>query len=241
MVRRIIMPSISLMIARSEPGGVIGCNNKLPWRLRSDLQRFRKITTNHAVIMGKKTFNSIGSALPNRTNIVLSRELRANNDCHIVAGDQIFWAAGPDAALYLADLISISSGKESFFVIGGQEIYKLFFDGDLINRVYLTEVLANVRGDAFFLHKFPKLKWNMIEKTEYLACNGDEYNSRFIIYERKERRNRERILSSFYTDALSKNKWVEAYLRTHGKKITGYEETHQAELDLARGEIPADY
>ena len=229
------------MIARSEPGGVIGCNNKLPWHLRSDLQRFRKITTNHAVIMGKNTFNSIGRALPNRTNIVLSRELRANNDGPIVVGDQIFWAGGRDAALYLADLISISSGKESFFVIGGQEIYKLFFDSDLINRVYLTEVLANVRGDAFFRRGFPKRKWNIIEKTENLSCDGDEYDSRFIIYERRKRRNRERILSSFYTDALSKNKWIEEYLRTHGKKITGYEETHQAELDLTRGEIPADY
>ena len=240
MVRRVIMPSISLMIARSEPGGVIGCNNELPWHLRSDLQRFRKITTNHAVIMGNKTFNSIGRTLPNRTNLVLSREIRAN-DGPIVVGDQIFWAAGLDAALYLADLISISSGKESFFVIGGQEIYKLFFDSDLINRVYLTEVLANVHGDAFFRHRFPKRKWNIIEKTEYLSCTGDEYDSRFIIYERRERRNRERILSSFYTDALSKNKWIEDYLRTHGKKIRGYEETHQAELDLTRGEIPADY
>lgn len=235
MAQHVVMPSISFVVARSYPGCVIGCENKLPWHLKTDLQRFRRITTGHAVIMGSKTFSSIGRPLPNRTNIILSRENRAN-DGPIAVDDQIFWANSREAALYLADLITISREQENFFVIGGQEIYKIFFSSDLINKVYLTEVFANVQGDAFFSEKFPKRKWKTVEEGTFKQGDDDEYSSRFVVYERRQRRYRARFLSSFYKDVYSKNAWIESYLKTHEKNIRAYEESHQMEFDLADNE-----
>src|ERR1700690_3217865 len=88
------MPSISTIVARSYPGNVIGYRNALPWRLRTDLRRFREITTGHVVIMGRKTFISIGKPLANRTNIVLTKSPIFLNDTEISINDetQLCWA-----------------------------------------------------------------------------------------------------------------------------------------------------
>lgn len=179
--------------------------------------------------MGSKTFASIGRPLPDRANVILSHDMKAN-DGPIVAEDRLLWAASPEAALYLADLISITCGKASFFVMGGQEIYQLFIDKDVINKVYLTEVFADVRGDAFFIHKFSRDKWRLTEEQDFSANEHDEYNSRFLIYERRQRRPRGRWLSDFYTDRLSKIEWVEQYLRQHQVEVNSYEQAHQIEL-----------
>lgn len=229
MAKYVEMPSISFIVARSYPGEVIGCDNGLPWRLRSDLQRFKRITSDHVVIMGSKTFESIGRPLPNRTNVVLSNTMRSNDGPVIVEGP-LLWAADRDTALFLADLVSITRGKSSFFVIGGETIYKLFLDQDLINRVYLTEVFAHVQGDAFFKYKFTRNKWRLLHEEDFSANDYDQYNSRFLIYERKQRKNRERWLSAFFTDKLSKIEWVKQYLSEHQREVSSYEESHQFEL-----------
>ncbi|MDR3408033.1 MAG: dihydrofolate reductase [Methylovirgula sp.] len=229
MAKYVEMPSISFIVARSYPGCVIGCDNKLPWHLRSDLRRFREITTGHVVIMGSKTFASIGRPLPNRANVVLSNEVRSN-DGPIVADGPLFWASNREAALYLADLVSIANEKIDFFVIGGERIYSLFLDADLINKVYLTEVFADVAGDAYFRYKFARDKWRLLHEEDLSASEHDDYGSRFLIYERKERRNRLRWLSEFYTDKLSKTEWVSQYLKEHRREINSYEQAHQLEL-----------
>jgi dihydrofolate reductase len=227
--KQVEMPSISFIVARSYPDHVIGCENKLPWHLRSDLRRFRQTTTGHVVIMGSKTYNSIGHPLPNRTSIVLTRD-PPTNDGPIGVTDNFAWASSRESALFLADLFSIATGKADFFVIGGQEIYNLFFADDLINKVYLTEVFASVTGDAYFAHKFPKEKWKLTHEEEVPAGEHDEFPSRFMIYERRERRNRSRWLSAFYSDQLSKTEWLANYLKEHQPTINKYEQKHQFEL-----------
>lgn len=229
MAKYVEMPSISFVVARSYPGGVIGCDNKLPWHLRSDLRRFREITTGHVVIMGSKTFASIGRPLPNRTNVVLSNEIKSN-DGPIVAVGPLLWASNREAALYLADLVSIANEKSDFFVIGGETIYNLFLQADLINKVYLTEVFADVQGDAYFKYKFAREKWRLLHEEDFSASDQDDFGSRFLIFERRERRYRRRWLSEFYTDQLSKTEWVSQYLKDHRKEIISYEEAHQIDL-----------
>ena len=233
MVQEVKLPSISFIAARSYNGHVIGCDNKLPWTLRSDLQRFRKITINHSIIMGRKTFQSIGKKLPNRTNIILSRETFSgnNSDNLLSSPDHILWAQDRDSAVFFADITSIANNKDDFFIIGGEQIYKQFFERDLINRVYLTEVFADVKGDAYLNMNFSKEKWNTIDEQDFTKNDHDEFGSRFIVYQRKDRRNRYKILSSFFTDQSPKNTWLKDYIKKNKDAIEKYEKQHLTEVD----------
>ena len=114
--------------------GVIGKEGKLPWHFSADLKFFKNLTTNHTVVMGRKTFDSIGKALPNRKNIVISREAREG-----MAGVEFVTSVG--AALERAK-------HSEIFIIGGAEIYKQTIDK--IDGIYLTLIHANYEGDAFY-------------------------------------------------------------------------------------------
>jgi len=160
------MPSAAAIVARSWPDHVIGVDNKLPWHLRTDLQNFKKLTSGHAIIMGRKTYASIGRPLPNRHNIVLSR-----TDVQEVPGMQ--WARDIETALLLADVHSIINRQTEFFVIGGEQIYTLFLK--YINRVYLTEVFARVNGDAKFDHEFDRKVWRYKREDEFPATDVDDH------------------------------------------------------------------
>src|SRR4051794_36736079 len=124
-------PRITLVVARAQ-NGVIGRNGKLPWHLPADLKRFKALTMGSAMVMGRKTFESLPGLLPGRRHIVLTRD-RAWN----AAGSQV--AHTVDEALQLA-------GNEPISVIGGAEIFRLFMP--LANRIELTEVLEDVPGDT---------------------------------------------------------------------------------------------
>src|SRR4051812_25404518 len=106
-IRR-VMPSISFVVARSWPQRIIGFENKLLWRLKTDMRFFRNTTQGHAVIMGRKTFESIGKPLPNRLNIVLSRDPGNNSD-------NLKWVSDRESALFFADCFSILNGKKEVF------------------------------------------------------------------------------------------------------------------------------
>src|SRR5277367_244237 len=140
MSNRVRLPSISFIVARSYPGNVIGYKNRLPWHLKSDLRRFRQITTGHAIILGRATFDSIGRVLPNRTNVVLSKNPRHANVEGLAIDEEtnLYWTSTREDALHYADLVSIIRGKHDIFIIGGQTMYTLFHD--LVNKVYLTQV-----------------------------------------------------------------------------------------------------
>lgn len=130
-------PKISLIVAMSE-NRVIGVNNHLPWNIPEDLKRFKQITLNHPIIMGRKTFESIGRILPKRTNIVITRDRS-----YRVEGGAVVHSF--EEALEWARK---SPGAEEIFVIGGSEIFKLALP--LASRIYLTEVQWPFEGDAFF-------------------------------------------------------------------------------------------
>jgi len=204
------LPSISYVVARSEPGDIIGNQNRLPWHLRSDLKRFKEITNGHAIIMGRKTFLSIGRPLPGRINIVLSRtaDQQLENDFWQRAETATVWAGNLESALFFADVISIARNQNDFFVIGGAEMYSMFLK--LFNKIYLTEVLTGkkIAGDATFPFRVDKRKWNTILDENYPAGPHDEYPSRYRILERRRKWVRYVEVNEFYTDRALRSNWI---------------------------------
>lgn len=124
---------ISMVAAMSE-NRAIGRGGKLPWNIPADLARFKALTTGHVVVMGRKTYESIGHPLPGRTNIVLSREKTAITGCLVAASFQ--------------EAFELAAGEEEIFVIGGGELFREALP--LAHRVYLTIVHCDYQGDTFF-------------------------------------------------------------------------------------------
>lgn len=162
---------ISAIVAVAK-NGVIGKSNGLPWYLPADLKHFSQLTTGHAVIVGQTTFESIvarlGHGLPNRLNIVLTRDESFTTDYGLVA-------LSLDRALELA-------GDQAVFVIGGAQIYAL--TADRIQRWYLTEVDAEVDGDVM-LKGFDRTALKEISRELHQADDKNPYNYSFVTYERQ--------------------------------------------------------
>lgn len=125
---------ITIIVATDKKNG-IGANNQLMWHLPADLQFFKQTTTGHTIIMGRKTFDSIGKPLPNRKSLVVS-----NQQNLIIEGAQVFNA--------MADALAACKGQKEVFIIGGAEIYKLALP--LANKIYLTKVEGIFNADVFF-------------------------------------------------------------------------------------------
>ncbi len=160
---------ISAIVAASE-NRVIGRDNTLPWRLPDDLRYFRACTSGHAVIMGRKNYESGPFPLPNRTNIVLSRNPRLYlSGCHL-AGDF-------DTALEIAKRYE----KEEIFIIGGGVIYELAMS--VLDKLYYTKVHAHVEGDVFFPTIKPS-EWKLISEKYHEADEKHPYAFSFLVYER---------------------------------------------------------
>lgn len=159
----------SLILARAK-NGVIGKNNDIPWRLPADWNYFKKITSGHHIIMGRKTFESLKKALANRTNVILSRKTNYKpEDCFVF--DHL------DKALYFAKV----NGEDECFVIGGAEIFKIALP--VADRIYLTEIKAELHGDTFF-HPFSEKEWKEISRTSHPKDEKNAYDMDFVIYER---------------------------------------------------------
>jgi dihydrofolate reductase len=232
MSNRAKMPSLSTIVARSYPGNVIGYKNQLPWRLKSDLKRFREITTGHVVIMGRKTFLSIGKPLPNRTNIVLTRDASLTNDSQVKSDEetQLCWSNTLDDALLIADLMSICRQKNQIFIIGGNEIFKLF--DERADRIFLTEVLAEVAGDAYFSKALSPSEWKRKEQIDFKKNEtGDQYDSIFSIYERKTGRSRYESLDRFFNNRITKDQWLSDQVQGNVSRIIDYGHENSA-LDV---------
>jgi len=205
------LPSITYVVARSSPDNVIGRKNQLPWHLRTDLQRFKRITMGHVIVMGRNTFVSIGRPLPGRVNIVLSSQPLADgrNQFWNFGETALLWAKSREDALFLADIISLTKEKKEFFVIGGQQLYTAF--EDLFNKVHLTEVLTgspSEPGDAVFSFKIDRRQWKTLEETEVPVGPHDELPSRYSVLERKTKTVRYVDLQDYYTDREARNLWV---------------------------------
>lgn len=162
---------VSLIVAAAD-NDVIGKSGKIPWRLPSEQVIFKKITMGHPIIMGRKTHESIGRALPGRYNIVVTRQndYQAAEGCKVVATIEEALNAAKNAP-----------GSDEIFIIGGVEIYNQTLD--LADRIYITRVHAKVDGDTFF--HFDSSKWQEVSKQEHKADSQNKYDYDFIILDRK--------------------------------------------------------
>lgn len=162
---------ISIIVAVAE-NGVIGRGGQLPWHLSADLQRFKRLTMGHTIVMGRRTWESIGRPLPGRRTIVVSRQPDYRIDAMHVAT-----AVSLDDALQSA----ASSGDDEAFVIGGAELYR---EGILrADRLHVTRVRANVEGDT----RFPDVQWNQwqfVTAEEHSADDRNDHPFAFEVYER---------------------------------------------------------
>jgi dihydrofolate reductase len=160
---------ISLIVAASE-NGVIGRDGDLPWRQSDDLRRFKAVTMGKPIVMGRKTWESIGRPLPGRQNIVVTRQ----------PGLEI---AGVDVVASPASAVDVAAGANEIMIIGGSEIYALFLP--LADRVYLTRVHADVAGDA----RFPALgeDWQLVSDERHAADDNNDHDMSFRVYERIDR------------------------------------------------------
>lgn len=165
---------IALVVAAAE-NGVIGRDGQLPWRLPSDLKRFRKLTLGKPMIMGRKTYDSIGKPLDGRDTIVLTRKPgfdRAGVHC----------AASIDEALALGRRLAVERGGNEVTVIGGEEIFRqLMAKAD---RIYLTLVHASPTGDTRFQTPDPGT-WRETEREPMPQGPNDEYPAEFIVLDRQ--------------------------------------------------------
>ncbi len=160
--------TISLVVAVAE-NGVIGNGNALPWRLSADLRRFKALTLGHTVIMGRKTFESIGKGLTGRRNLVVSRnpEFRPEGATRVPSLEVAFAEAGPAGEV---------------FVIGGADIYRQALP--LAEKIYLTLVRAEPEGDAHF-HLPEGNEWVLVSSELRGADDKNEFSSEFRVYKRK--------------------------------------------------------
>lgn len=161
------MVSIIVAIAQN---GTIGDKNSLLWHIKEDMRFFRTTTSGHAVVMGRKTFESLGSRpLPKRTNIVITR------------ADRVF--EGALTAHSLEEAIRLAEGDEEIFVIGGAQIYREALR--IADRMYITRVMHDYEGDT----SFPDIdlsEWELVAEEKHDRGEEYEYPFAFLTYERKK-------------------------------------------------------
>jgi dihydrofolate reductase len=161
-----------VLVAAIGDNAVIGRDGQLPWRLKSDLQHFKKVTMNRPVIMGRKTHESIGKLLPDRTNIVLTRYLS------LVAPGAVL-ATSLDAALSYARSDAAKRGVDEIMVIGGGDIFAATME--MADRLEITHVHAAPEGDALFPPIDPEV-WQEISREEHYAGADDDADFSLVTY-----------------------------------------------------------
>jgi dihydrofolate reductase len=166
-----LRPIISIIVAMAE-NRVIGNHNQLPWHLPADLKHFKDITTGSPILMGRKTYESIGRPLPNRTNIVMTSDntFKAPG-CIIVTGIE-------DAMMYAEN-----NNVRELFIIGGATIYQQFLPKT--DRIYLTIIHHAFEGDTYF-PEIDLLKWTETSAETYTSDANNPYAYTFLVLDRKE-------------------------------------------------------
>ena len=159
-------PAISMIVARSR-NHVIGRDNQMPWKISADLQFFKRVTMGHPVIMGRKTWESIGRPLPGRRNIVVSR-------------NQAYEASGGELVGSLDEALNSLSEFPRVFVIGGEQLFKQAFDK--ADRLYITEIDLDIEGGDTFFEVPNQSEWKEVERT---PGSEGEITFSFITLERK--------------------------------------------------------
>ena len=156
--------NVSIIVAMSK-NRVIGKDNDMPWHLSDDLKNFKKITINKTIIMGRLTYDSIGKPLPERNNIVLSRNLKNSK---VMVLDN------------LEEALNISRNEEEVFIIGGADLYSQTIN--LVNKLYLTSINHEIDGDKYF-PKFDKEEWDIVDSRFYKKSdsNSHDFKSEILV------------------------------------------------------------
>mgnify|MGYP003809876373 CR=1 FL=1 len=155
------------IIAATAKNGVIGIHNRLPWHLPEDLRHFKALTLGHHILMGRKTYESLGRPLPGRTTVIITRSAD-------------YSAPGCIVVHAIGDAIAACGDDSEVFFIGGAELYRQALD--YADRIYLTEIQAEFGGDAWF-PEFDRGQWAETERRPGRAESGLEYH--FVIYDKK--------------------------------------------------------
>ncbi|MCX7122055.1 MAG: dihydrofolate reductase [Gammaproteobacteria bacterium] len=160
--------TISLIVAKSK-NHVIGNNNQLPWHLPADLKHFKRVTMGKPIIMGRKTFESIGKPLPGRRNIIISRD-----KTHMINGCDVFYS--------LEDALSAVKAEPEIMIIGGANLF--FQTQSIATTIYLTVIDAEFQGDAFF----PALNhdvWQLTTEEKHFPDEKNLYSYRFQVWTKR--------------------------------------------------------
>tara|TARA_R110002096_G_scaffold107616_5_gene235641 strand:+ start:10849 stop:11364 length:516 start_codon:yes stop_codon:yes gene_type:complete len=160
-------PRISIVVAAAE-NNVIGFQGDMPWRVSADLKNFKAITTGKPIVMGRKTFDSIGRALPGRQNIVITR----NPD---------WQAEGVDVAATLKQAVDLAKASGEIMIIGGGELYSQALP--LASKVYLTRIHTMPEGDTWF-PALPEQEWKQVSSKALAPAVNDTAKATFLMFER---------------------------------------------------------
>ncbi len=162
------------LIAAFAQNRVVGIDNTLPWHLPEDLKYFKRTTSGKAIIMGRKTYESIGRPLPNRTNIVVSRnpEFKA---------DGVVTVSTLEEAITHAESVNHINGVDEVMIIGGAAIYEASLP--MADRLYLTHVHANVKGDAYF-PEVDLTAWNEVGREDFEKDDSNPFDYSFAVYDK---------------------------------------------------------
>lgn len=159
------MQTLSLIVAFAK-NNVIGFQNTLPWHLPEDLKRFRALTIGHHIIMGRKTYESLGRLLPGRTTVIVTRNKNYQVEGALIASS-------------LESAIAMCKEDSEPFLIGGAELYKTGLK--FANKLYITEVDAEFKGDAYF-DALDLSSWQETERISHVSQNGLAFS--YVVYER---------------------------------------------------------
>lgn len=161
---------LSIIVAKAK-NNIIGKDNKLLWKLPADLQRFKELTTGHTIIMGRKTFESLGRVLPNRKHIVFTQnpDFKVNDENVQVVHSML-------------EIQEYIESEEECFVIGGAMIYNLLMP--YVNKMYITQIDKDFEGDAFF-PRIDETKWKEVEREKGVKDENNNLDYEFVVYEKK--------------------------------------------------------
>jgi len=162
---------LSIIVAVAEKN-VIGKDNKLIWHLPEDLKRFKRLTTGHTIIMGRKTFESLGRVLPNRKHIILCNDMQMNIDNENV-----------EVLEDISMLKEYIDSEEEHFIIGGATIYKLLIP--YANKLYLTLIHEEFDGDVYF-PEIEEKEWRVVDREKGLKNEENPFDYEYITFERKD-------------------------------------------------------
>ena len=160
-------PTITLIAARAR-NGVIGRNNQMPWKIPGEQAHFKKVTMGHPIVMGRKTWESIGRALPGRRNIIVTR-------------NRSYVAPGAEVASSLNDALALAGNAGEVFVIGGAQLYAEAMPR--ASRVMLTEIDADFDGDTW-MPPLDRTQWRETSREHHAASSDRAFGYAYVVYER---------------------------------------------------------